>query len=472
LSIKYKDNGTWVEAPNTINVIQLPDSKFTSLINRSITELTASDLEGVNTIGVYSFFSSSLRSVEIPYGIEYINSGAFQNCYNLTSDIIIPDSVKSIGNHAFASCKMSHVIFPNDENNKITKLDDNTFDGCINLESVILPEGITQLGYYVFQRCTSLKTVVFPSTLTSIASQTFSECRAAELYDFTKCTSIPSLGYNAFMGIPTTTKILVPFNLYADWKEASRWSEYAANITTIFEPGVYLDQEIISAPISMSVTTDIITIVTADKTKPNITIPVPEGVTTTLNEVSYDAETGTSEYTVTFDISTMMDTFTATITATTASGESYSTSLEVVPIEIVGTLIPVDGVTYRFELNSDAFYESTNKNVSSSFSFARVQFETNGVKHLYMDCINSGEPSYDYGIISQIDKNLNLNNTAESYGTNETVFKCFRGQSSTNIVTLDFGVPSAGIHTIDIKYLKDGSGNEGNDSLQFRLLLG
>ena len=63
----------------TVNVnVPAPASKLPSVIEKSVTEITADDLEGITSIGLYAFY----------------------DCQNLTS-ITVPASVTSIGDHAF-----------------------------------------------------------------------------------------------------------------------------------------------------------------------------------------------------------------------------------------------------------------------------------------------------------------------------------------------------------------------------------
>ena len=49
----------------------------------------------------------------------------------------------------------------------------NSFFGCANLESVVLPEGLTTIGNYAFFGCSNLKSVTIPSSVTKIGTNAF-----------------------------------------------------------------------------------------------------------------------------------------------------------------------------------------------------------------------------------------------------------------------------------------------------------
>ena len=123
--------------------------------------------------------------------------------------------------------------------------------------------------------------------------------------------------------------------------------------------------------------------------------------------------------------------------------------------------------TYPFELNSNGYYESTNKGQSSSYSYATLNYS--GFNELVLECINSGEPSWDYGIISQPDVELSKSYENDGETGSPNVFHTFREEHSTNPVQIT--IPSdGGSHFITIKYKKDGGVDNGNDSFQFKVI--
>lgn len=129
-------------------------------------------------------------------------------------------------------------------------------------------------------------------------------------------------------------------------------------------------------------------------------------------------------------------------------------------------VVAVPNATYGFELNSEGYYVSKNYHIQGSAAVCKVVFNTPYETQVRLDCINSGETNYDFGIISQIDKILATDNTIDD---STKVLKRFN-VSSTNVQTVTFTVPS-GEHFIYVKYRKDGSANNDNDTLQFKVNL-
>lgn len=192
----------------------------------------------------------------------------------------------------------------------------------------------------------------------------------------------------------------------------------------------------------------------------------------------------TSTLTITTTLgTTITDTNSATFTVGENTGDTTRTLTETIPykgssyqVTIVQTANDVKPPyewnvestgTYPFQLNTNGYYESTNKGHDSSYSYATLNYE--GFENLVLECINSGESKFDYGIISQPDVLLSESYEDDGATGSTKVFKSFKGESSTNPVQIT--IPSdGGSHFITIKFRKDSSGNEGNDSLQFMVI--
>ena len=108
----------------------------------------------------------------IPDSVTSIGDYAFSGCSNFTS-VIIPDSVTSIGDSAFNNCcSLTSVII----GNSVTSIGDSAFDNCYYLESITIPDSVTSIGYHAFSGCTSLTSVTIPDSVTSIGLWAFDNC--------------------------------------------------------------------------------------------------------------------------------------------------------------------------------------------------------------------------------------------------------------------------------------------------------
>lgn len=178
--------------------------------------------KGVTSIETYAFYYCySLSSVVIPQGVTSIGSKAFYYCYSL-SLIVMPQGLTSIGSTAFRNCKsLSSVAIPQG----VTSLGGSAFYFCYSLSSVVIPQGVTSIGSSLFQECYSLSSVVIPQGITKINSYGFQYCYGVAYYDFSALESVPTLSNtNAFSGIPSDCKIIVPDALFDEWIAATNWS--------------------------------------------------------------------------------------------------------------------------------------------------------------------------------------------------------------------------------------------------------
>ena len=124
-------------------------------------------------------YTGDESKIELPANIDgnvyVINRYAFYDS-NLTS-VIIPDSVTSIGDHAFSDCgSLTSVIIPDG----VTSIGDSTFSRCSSLISVIIPDSVKSIGDYAFSSCGSLTSVIIPDGVTSIGSYAFDGCLKLE----------------------------------------------------------------------------------------------------------------------------------------------------------------------------------------------------------------------------------------------------------------------------------------------------
>ena len=95
---------------------------------------------------------------------------------NYTRDItsvIIDDGVKNIGNYAFYWCiGLTSVTIPN----SVTSIGNAAFSKCTGLTSVTIPNSIKSIGVGAFGGCSGLMSVIIPNSVASIGYGAFSRC--------------------------------------------------------------------------------------------------------------------------------------------------------------------------------------------------------------------------------------------------------------------------------------------------------
>ena len=123
-----------------------------------------------------------------------IGSSAFALNYQLGPSVIIPEGVTEIGGSAFLWCtNLVSVDLPS----TLTKLGSGAFSSCSNLSGkFVIPEGVAEIWNDTFGLCGKLTSVVLPEGLTSVGDRAFSNC--ASLSEINLPESLISIGSEAF----------------------------------------------------------------------------------------------------------------------------------------------------------------------------------------------------------------------------------------------------------------------------------
>ncbi len=190
------------EVANGYNVIRIEAFAFE---NSAITNVVIPN--SVKTIGVAAFSGCvDLKSVILPNQLSTIEGDTFSGCESL-SNINIPESVISIGDYAFGGCKqLKEVVIPS----SVTHFGESVFwnTGFTSLPK--LPGDLTTIPNGMFYQCTQLTSIEIPQNITRIGDTAFGRCPISEIEI---PASVTYIGVAAFANCKNLTKIVIPDNV-------------------------------------------------------------------------------------------------------------------------------------------------------------------------------------------------------------------------------------------------------------------
>ncbi len=180
------------------------------LVPGELTEYEASKVTSLSKPDYSSYFKSNANIVsfnELAYftGLESIMYNAFQGCSNLKS-IVIPEGVTQIEYYAFDGCtRLESITLPS----SLGSIDEYVFRNCHALESIELPKGLAGIGRYTFSSCDALTSIVLPSTFHStLPDYAFEYC--SSLKTVTILGKVNTIGNYTFRGCSALEEINIP----------------------------------------------------------------------------------------------------------------------------------------------------------------------------------------------------------------------------------------------------------------------
>ena len=229
------DDGTFyyiVTEDRTATITGLVNPNVSTGINLVIPEKVG--IYRVTKIAENAFKGNTyIKSVKFNEGLKEIGHHAFSGCTNLAGDIVFPASLECFETYwgdgnAFEGTMIKSVSFAEGSDTNIV-ISQGTFSNCTYLESVTIPNRVSEIEYKAFFECNNLKTLDIkdglnklcigekafyntsivslniPSSVEEIGVEAFASCKRLTTVEFAK--GVKEIGKSAFENCEALTKI-------------------------------------------------------------------------------------------------------------------------------------------------------------------------------------------------------------------------------------------------------------------------
>ena len=178
---------------------------------------------------------SSLTEIVIPNSVASIGDSAFWGCISLT-EIVIPNSVICLNGNPFIGWKgkleclspsfvyEDNILFNKDKSriisfrnqkltlyvipNSVTSIGDSVFYDSRSLSNIVIPNSVTSIGDSAFEGCNSLGSLVIPNSVINIGKGAFKWCKS--LAEVVIPNSVTNIGEFAFCGCSSLAEVVIP----------------------------------------------------------------------------------------------------------------------------------------------------------------------------------------------------------------------------------------------------------------------
>lgn len=180
--------------------------KITKYVGNSINVIIPNEIEeqAVTYIGKDAFKESGIKTVVIPDSVKEIGENAFRGCKGLT-EIELPKNLSYIGTSAFSESCLKEIYVD------AKKIGNTAFWNCESLTKVTIGDNVTEIGTSIFNGCNELMEVSIGNGLKEIPEKAFYECLSLKKIEFGN--SIETVGKYSFSNCSGLEEVIIPDNV-------------------------------------------------------------------------------------------------------------------------------------------------------------------------------------------------------------------------------------------------------------------
>lgn len=107
--------------------------------------------------------------IKVPKKVKILTSSHVSGSINSSDTVVIPEGIEEIAKEVFSGSSIKKIVFPQ----SLKKIGDHAFAKCRDLKEIILPDKLEEIEAYAFYECNNLEYVSLPRTLKKIGKQAF-----------------------------------------------------------------------------------------------------------------------------------------------------------------------------------------------------------------------------------------------------------------------------------------------------------